>query len=282
VLPVFHDAVGLGGCLAGLTQQTHQPLEILVVDNSDGDADVAAVASNAGVTYIVEPTPGSYAARNAAIAIARGDVFAFTDADCVPDSRWIEEGLAALARTGADAVGGRVDVVPGDAGRPSTVELHDMLFAFRQEMTISSKGYAVTANLFVRRAAFVAVGSFDASLKSGGDVDWCRRLSRSGRRLGYAEDAAVSHPARAEATALFQKARRQAGGRIDAARTLVARMKILAVHALPPFSRVRTVTRVPGLTMPQRAWLVTLQLRLQWILFHETLRLLFGGTSARA
>ncbi|WP_353057092.1 glycosyltransferase family A protein [Microbulbifer sp. VAAF005] len=33
--------------------------------------------------------PGSYAARNKGVELAEGDWLIFTDADCLPDSKWI-------------------------------------------------------------------------------------------------------------------------------------------------------------------------------------------------
>jgi glycosyltransferase involved in cell wall biosynthesis len=54
-----------------------------------------------------EARPGSYAARNTGIELARGDILAFTDADCLPAADWIEHGLAALQRVENCGLGGR-------------------------------------------------------------------------------------------------------------------------------------------------------------------------------
>lgn len=46
------------------------------------------------VVCVREARPGSYAARNAGLHVARGDVYAFTDADCIPTPDWLTTGLA--------------------------------------------------------------------------------------------------------------------------------------------------------------------------------------------
>ena len=53
------------------------------------------------------------------------------------------------------------------------------------------------------RVVFEAVGGFRADLSE--DVDWCSRANRLGYRLGYAEKAIVSHPARESWGALTRK-----------------------------------------------------------------------------
>ncbi len=52
---------------------------------------------------------------------------------------------------------------------------------------------AATANLMVRRAAFDEVGGFAEGIRSGGDVDFCRRLVAAGWTIERRPDAGVRH-----------------------------------------------------------------------------------------
>ena len=49
--------------------------------------------------------------------------------------------------------------------RPNLAEAFDLVYGFRQELTIARHGFAATANLAVRREVFAAVGGF-AGLRS--------------------------------------------------------------------------------------------------------------------
>ncbi len=63
--------------------------EIIVVDNAPSTpATREVVESFYGVRYEVEPVPGLDRARNRGLAVATGEVIAFTDDDAVVDPRW--------------------------------------------------------------------------------------------------------------------------------------------------------------------------------------------------
>ena len=99
VIPVWNGRTILGRCLDALERQTlpRERFDIIVVDNgsTDGTADIARGYAN--VTVLEEPTPGSYAARNTALADVRAPITAFTDADCIPDPDWLVRVLEAAA-----------------------------------------------------------------------------------------------------------------------------------------------------------------------------------------
>lgn len=100
IIPVWNDAQGLAACLAGIRAQSYPAshIEVIVVDNGSSDGSVEIAKSFAEVVTVSEPTPGSYAARNAGLKQARGDYVAFINSDCVPCGTWIEEGIAAAAK----------------------------------------------------------------------------------------------------------------------------------------------------------------------------------------
>lgn len=54
----------------------------------------------------------------------------------------------------------------------------------------------MTANIFVSKKIMVKVGKFDENLKSGGDVEWSKRLFKNDVELLYFSKAKVFHPIR--------------------------------------------------------------------------------------
>ena len=94
---------------------------------------------------------GPYAARNTGIASAKGELVAFTDADCVPDPRWLAEGVAAVD-AGADLAGGAI--VQRLSARPTLWERYDAAMYLAQDLYVAEQGFAATANLFVRALVF--------------------------------------------------------------------------------------------------------------------------------
>ena len=216
VVPVRDGARVLPACLDALVaQQDAPPFEVVVVDNGSRDATARLARAHPVVDRVVsEPRPGSYAARNAGIAAARGRVLAFTDADCRPDPRWLAHGVAALDRAGV--VGGRVRAVVQD--RPTTWERYDRATYLDQERAVRDEGYAATANLLVRAEVFAAIGPFDPTLSSSGDLEWGQRATAAGHRPVHAPDAVVDHVARRTARGTWRLHRRLGAGWRDLAR----------------------------------------------------------------
>lgn len=83
----------LADCLASLASQTRPPLEVIVVDASDGEASGARVRAWAARTAIaveyLRAAPGLTRQRNQGAARARGDVVTFLDDDVVLDARYL-------------------------------------------------------------------------------------------------------------------------------------------------------------------------------------------------
>jgi cellulose synthase/poly-beta-1,6-N-acetylglucosamine synthase-like glycosyltransferase len=184
--------------------------EIIVADNGSTDRTVEVVRSLLGVTVCVQPTGGSYAARNAGIRVARGEVLAFTDSDCTPEVGWLRTGVARL-NAGADLVAGAIRF---DLSRASIDHRFDRKFFLQQERWVAEKKAGATANLFVRRSVIDRVGGFSEELTSGGDFAFCKKATEAGCDLVFEPSAIVSHPTRGLA-ALLKKARRIGGGKIE-------------------------------------------------------------------
>ena len=210
IVPHYSDLKGLAANLDALGRQTYpsERFEIIVADNGSPeglDAVKLVVAGRARVTSVAQR--GAGAARNGGVAIARHEVFAFTDSDCRPHDDWLIEGVRALSRT--DFVGGRVAVVAENPASQTPVEAFESLFAFRNHAYVREQAFTVTANLICPRAVFESTGLFDITGLSE-DLEWCHRAKRLGFALGFARKAVVDHPARRSWPELTKK-----WGRID-------------------------------------------------------------------
>ncbi len=214
IIPTYNNNQELADCLTHLAQQTlsAESFEVIVVDNGSRIPAEATVSRFPFARCVIESTPGSYNARNAGVSCARGDVLAFTDADCRPSLNWLASALEVFkVEPSVTAIGGDIRVTTSN--NPTVPELYESIFSLKQEVYVQSLGFAATANLIVRKAVFDEVGHFDGSLLSGGDYDWCRRLEIAGHRLHFSADAFVEHPARASLKSLINKRRRIIGGR---------------------------------------------------------------------
>jgi glycosyltransferase involved in cell wall biosynthesis len=190
---------GMGELLDCLARQTlpADRYEVIVVDDASSDA-TANVARAAGAQVCTLASwGGAYAARNAGLREARGDVLAITDADCRPRAEWLEGALADLDALGADLVGGHIEVRLGD--RPSIAELVDFARYLDQERALDEAGFAATANLVVRRRVIDSIGPFNERVISAGDAEFCLRATRAGFKLVYSPRAIVDHEPRRRA-----------------------------------------------------------------------------------
>jgi glycosyltransferase involved in cell wall biosynthesis len=238
IIPTYKDNERLVKCVECLEKQVrNQSVEILVVDNA-GDAALAELLKiYPHTTYLVETKPGSYAARNAGLQVASGDVIAFTDSDCLPEDDWIECALGLIESLKADIVAGRVVVFPLDKYAPNCWEIADMVFGFPVEQRVRDGGGGVTANLVATRACFSTAGPFEEDNLSGGDMEWCRRATGTGLKLCYRNDLVVRHPARRSMSEHLVKAKRVAGALADRsskARSSVQLLRDIMRLPLPP------------------------------------------------
>ena len=91
IVPVYNGETTIGKCVEALLNQDYpkDKYEVIIVDNNSKDK-TAEVIDQYPVTYALEKgTQSSYAARNSAIKMAKGDVLAFTDSDCIANNSFM-------------------------------------------------------------------------------------------------------------------------------------------------------------------------------------------------
>ena len=148
IVPVYRVEAYLDKCLASLTGQTYENLQILLVDDGSPDNSGAIcdawAARDSRITVIHQENRGGGAARNAALDRAEGELLAFVDSDDYIDPNLYTH-LYSLLQTGADiAECGYVETIDDDAvlgggsqepviyDRREAMELHIRDKQFRQ------------------------------------------------------------------------------------------------------------------------------------------------------
>ncbi len=99
LIPAYNAERWLAHTLRSALSQTWPHKEIVVVDDgsSDHTLEVARQFEGAGVRVVTQPNAGAAAARNAALALARGDYIQWLDADDILHPEKIERQMAGAA-----------------------------------------------------------------------------------------------------------------------------------------------------------------------------------------
>jgi len=177
IVPAYNAAKFISRTLTSVLAQTHKDLEVIVVDDGSVDESASIVEeigrSDARVRLHRQANSGVSAARNAALALARGTYIAPVDADDLWHATKLEKQLAVFAKS------------------PSTVGLvycysatidenDDVIFPRRVYPTSSGHVYAqlIMANVvgnastpLIRRSVLSEAGGYDSFLDGCEDLD---------------------------------------------------------------------------------------------------------------
>ncbi len=174
---------------------------VVVVDNdADGSARETVARrqqANPGmIGYFIEPEQSIAAARNRAVAQAKGDLIAFIDDDETPTERWLLTLYQALMEHQADGVLGPVDpefvVAPPDwILRAGVYDRPNGSGRDRRTGAVLTWRQTGTGNVLLwRRVVDELEGPFGLQFGSGGeDLDFFRRAMEKGRVFVWCNEA---------------------------------------------------------------------------------------------
>lgn len=205
----------LDECLAHLARQPFAAGdEVIVVDNGSSDDTPAVIERHAReysvpLRHLDERTPGKSRALAAALAVAQGDVLAFTDDDVIVDPSWLDAIRTAMADPAVALIGGQV--APRWEQRApvwlrTAVESYGRLAAplallsYGAHPLVLGPRTVLGANLAIRRDVLTRVGGFSLHLGklegtalAGEDDELCRRVQAAGFKALYCPEARVRH-----------------------------------------------------------------------------------------
>ena len=186
----------IDGCMESLVNQTHSPLEIILVDDGsiDGGKQKAEEWSNHDlVTVITQDALGLSAGRMAALETSKGEWFAITDIDVRPEADWIQRmlessesrsGEEVVAVTGRTIFGRSDDVI----SKIRSVEIESK-YRSRPRRTKLANG---PCSMF-HREKLLDIGGFDPSWYHAEDMEVSLKLVQEGGTIVYTPEAVVNH-----------------------------------------------------------------------------------------
>ena len=276
IIPTYKDWPRLQMCLDALALQSMPAaeFEVLVANNNRGADLPGDLRLAANVQVIWAEQPGSYAARNAVLPHAKGEVLFFTDSDCIPDPDWLRLGVAHLALLPEqDRIAGCIALFPaGVDWLPE--EIYDRLVWLKQT-EYAKAGWGTTANLVVRRSLMDRVGPFDARMFSGGDKEWNLRANAAGSKVHYDAQVIINHPARGSFDELALKRRRLTGGKHKRQAKSFKRFIPPVRLLIPSFKMTAKLYAAKDLPLSQRLALMRIDYALRRVTFAELIRLRF-------
>ena len=272
VLAVRDEAPYLPRCLGALVTQTypHDRLEVIVADGGSRDGSCAIAGWFAGgapaVRVLDNPARVAPAGFNLGVRTARGDVVIILGARAEVAPDFVAESVAALERTGADAVGGVVESrawAGADSPTARTIAL-----ALRSPFGVGDARYRYTAREqetdtvnygAYRRAVFDRIGLFDESLTWVEDDELNYRLRAAGGRLVVSPRIRVRYYARPTLSAFWLQHFRWGLNKPKVARRHPAQMRPRhAVPALFVATVVLSAAGAPFLRLARRTLAATL------------------------
>lgn len=186
ITPAFNAAPYVRESLDSVVAQTFKDFEVIVVDDGSTD-ETAAIADwyaqrDPRIRVIRQSNHGIAAARNVAIAHARGRFFALLDSDDLWFPRYLEEQVAILQRhpdvavlsANAISLGGGLDGQPLLGGsRRGALRKVSLATLVRAEDSLSILAV-------FRREVVDAIGPFDVTLRRSEDYDFWLRAAAAG------------------------------------------------------------------------------------------------------
>jgi glycosyltransferase involved in cell wall biosynthesis len=195
IVPVYNAEKTISACVNALLiqQAPGVDIEIIAVDDGSTDATSGILKTFDRVKYIYQQNAGPAAARNCGARCASGEVFLFTDSDCIPREDWVAKMLKGLDSEQAGAAAGSYGIANPQFLLARCVH-QEILYRHGSLMGDWVEVFG-SYNAAIFKGVFERVKGFDETYRfpSGEDNDLSYRLRQSGVKIRFVKDGKVDH-----------------------------------------------------------------------------------------
>lgn len=199
LVPAYNAQLWIAETLQSALGQTHRNIEVIVVDDgsSDGTVDVIRSFADDRLRLIQQENKGACAARNRALAEARGDFIQYLDADDLLAPEKIELQLERLTHEprGTVATCGWARFYDGDLAGAVNDNRHDWKdYADPPQWLIDSglgRGTMPIHTWLIPRVVATEAGSWNESLRINQDGEYNARVVLASSRIAFVPEAMV-------------------------------------------------------------------------------------------
>lgn len=191
IVPTYNAEQHVMHCINQLLRQkTTFHYDIIIVDDASTDNTpelLRKISANTKVQTIFEhERKGTCACRNIGSLVGQGEIFTYTEPDCIPALNWLQKIASPIVNNKAEAVQGIVK----STGSGIWVELEKARISLYRG--VSTKNFAICKQTFNKLGGFDEkfFGSDDVS---AGDVEFYQRMIDAGVQLHHQRDAIVYH-----------------------------------------------------------------------------------------
>lgn len=244
IIPAKNEEHLIKQCISHLNNLNYpeDSYEIIVADGMSTDR-TAETAEELGAVVIRNKKETVSPGRNIAFQIARGDLVAFTDADCIADKNWLINAVKYFEDTKVGCVGGP-NYTPDDEtpfGKAVGFVFGERIFAAgsvhaRNLDEIKTVKSIPGCNAIYKRSVLEKVMPVDESLLTCDDTEMNQRIIDEGYDLLYTPDVYVWHYRRPDPLKLWRQMYRYAIGRLQVGKRdwrMINMVHILVGTAIP-------------------------------------------------
>lgn len=197
VVTVKNEAQNIGHLLDSLVLQ-EPPIEIIIIDaaSTDGTQNIVRkYQKDYGFIVLHQYAAQRGESRNRGIKLAKGEIIAFTDGDCICNPFWAREIRQSI---------GDLDIVGGQ-----TIPMGYEPFQNLGRVEVYYKEQDITwpsCNLAYRKHILQEIGGFDKRFVTAEDVEMNYRAVDKGYKIGNNERMVVYHKERSTVVGFFKQA----------------------------------------------------------------------------